>query len=173
MGLVSGIAENQKLVNETNNDAAAGNAADNVRGDAVHAAVGDGKPAFPSDVERVFGGLVRHAVVALPASWVTHAGLRPNLADKFQPKRLWVGRLGHLTALLRAERLRAATSSGAVRDTLLAHAAARFAAHNAATSGAGPDEAGPGRIRSPRRVVGCRCLTTEDAKKRGLSKCVA
>jgi hypothetical protein len=72
----------------------------------------------PEAVDLVLSGLVQHVLVALPANWVQAAGIRPNVADRWGPKRLWVGRLRHLRLLLRAEALRRSTLPPRVRDAL-------------------------------------------------------
>eukprot|EP00951_Prasinocladus_malaysianus_P011369 scaffold83965_cov43-Prasinocladus_malaysianus.AAC.1 len=82
-----------------------------------------GPPCVPSSappeaVDLVLSGLVQHVLVSLPANWVQAAGIRPNVSDRFGPKRLWVGRLRHLRLLLRAETLRKAAIPARVRDQL-------------------------------------------------------
>lgn len=69
----------------------------------------------PEAVDLVLSGLVQHVLVSLPANWVQAAGFRPNVGDRWGPKRLWVGRLRHLRLLLRAEGLRQATVASHVR----------------------------------------------------------
>ena len=69
----------------------------------------------PEAVDLVLSGLVQHVLVSLPANWVQAVGIRPNVSDRFGPKRLWVGRLRHLRLLVRAEALRQATVATHVR----------------------------------------------------------
>lgn len=45
-------------------------------------------------------------------------GITPNIGDKRQRKRLWVGRLRHLLLLLKGEDLRKMTSADSVRASL-------------------------------------------------------
>eukprot|EP00873_Tetraselmis_striata_P002904 jgi/Tetstr1/423168/TSEL_013936.t1 len=71
------------------------------------------------EVQGAVSGLLENTVVVLPETCVLSAGLEPNINDKNQHKKLWLGRLKQLPYLLTAKMLEGAENPDEMRRTVL------------------------------------------------------